>query len=88
MPNTLICGGTPKPPITEQEYAEAIGQLQAGMTQLEPDSRSCAVCGDGGHQAWECRHNPLVLARSFQRIDEGASELHDLLHKLIFLGGY
>jgi hypothetical protein len=86
MADILICGGIPKPPITEQEYAEAIGQLKEAMTQLEPDGRCCAVCSDDGHQAWECRHNPLVLARSFQRIDEGASELHELLHKLIFPG--
>ncbi len=33
------------------------------MSQLEPDGDNCHVCHDSGHQAWECHHNPLVMAR-------------------------
>lgn len=45
---------------TKQEYREAIEALKLGMTQLRPDGRSCAICEDTGHQAWECHHNPLL----------------------------
>src|SRR5881397_2334970 len=50
-------------PLTHADYAEAIEQLQAAQTQLEPDERGCTVCWDSGHQAMECHHNPLVMAR-------------------------
>jgi uncharacterized protein with PIN domain len=49
--------------ITADEYDEAIRELQAAKTQLKPDGNNCAVCHDSGHQAWECHHNPLVMAR-------------------------
>lgn len=49
--------------ITAEEYDEAIRDLQAARTQLQPDGNCCAVCEDTGHQAWECHHNPLVMAR-------------------------
>ncbi len=48
---------------TREEYLKAIEKINAGLTQLEPDGRTCAICGDGGHQAWECHHNPLVLMK-------------------------
>ena len=44
---------------TREQYEKAIENLQLGMTQLEPDGNNCAICGDTGHQAWECHHNPL-----------------------------
>ena len=45
------------------DYAKAISDLNLAATQLRPDGAACAVCGDSGHQAWECHHNPLVMAR-------------------------
>ena len=44
---------------TKTKYLSAIDALKLGMTQLEPDGNVCAICGDCGHQAWECHHNPL-----------------------------
>jgi hypothetical protein len=49
--------------LTAEEYVEAIKALRDGSGQLEPDGRDCTVCGDSGHQAFECEHNPLVMAR-------------------------
>lgn len=49
--------------ITHEDYEEAIESLRAARTQLEPDGNNCTVCHDSSHQAWECRHNPLVMAR-------------------------
>lgn len=45
------------------DYDEAIEALQLAKSQLAPDGDNCAVCGDSGHQAFECGHNPLLLAR-------------------------
>ena len=42
------------------DYKNAIRKLCDGLTQLEPDGENCAICGDCGHQAMECPHNPLV----------------------------
>jgi len=50
--------------IPKREYRDAIRCLELAMTQLQPDGNCCVVCGDNDHQAWECHHNPLVLARS------------------------
>lgn len=44
---------------TKNDYEKAIEALKLGMTQLEPDGNCCSICGDNGHQAWECHHNPL-----------------------------
>lgn len=33
---------------------------QACNGQMKPDGNNCAVCGDIGHQAFECRFNPFV----------------------------
>lgn len=49
--------------LTEVDYLEAIDALRDGMSQLEPDGDNCHVCHDSGHQAWECHHNPLVMAK-------------------------
>jgi hypothetical protein len=48
---------------TASEYDEAIEELVCARSQLKPDGRNCTVCGDSGHQAFECHHNPLVVAR-------------------------
>ncbi len=49
------------------DYEEAIEALRDAQGQLMPDGRNCAVCTDSGHQAWECHHNPLVVARANSR---------------------
>jgi hypothetical protein len=65
----LSTKGIPEKPVTgrytEAKYRSAIGALKLGMQQLEPDGRSCLICGDGGHQAWECHHNPLEGLRHY-----------------------
>ncbi len=48
---------------TAADYDEAIEELQRARAQLAPDGNGCNVCGDSGHQAFECHHNPLLLAR-------------------------
>ncbi len=45
---------------TIAQYDAAIRALTEAREQLEPDGRCCTCCGDGGHQAFECGHNPLV----------------------------
>lgn len=69
--------------ITDGMYENAIAALQNATRQLEPDGRNCAVCGDTDHQAFECHHNPLVLAAKYQALLESAVPLHELLHKLL-----
>jgi hypothetical protein len=49
--------------LTPADYDEAIRLLQDARSQIEPNGYFCAVCSDSGHQAWECHHNPLVMAR-------------------------
>ncbi len=55
--------GKPWSRITLADYDDAIRELQDAKTQLDPDGYECRVCGDSGHQAWECHHNPLAMAR-------------------------
>jgi hypothetical protein len=57
---------------TKSEYFNAIRALLDAMTQLEPDGRPCTVCGDSGHLAWECHHNPLAVMH--------ACEMHNWRH--------
>lgn len=52
-------------PPTAADYAEAIEALTLAAQQLAPDGRGCNVCGDSGHQAFECHHNPLLVARKW-----------------------
>lgn len=65
---------------TTHQYVEAIKALQEGMQQLEPDGHCCSVCGDGGHQAFECGHNPLFAMATCQEMSVDARDLHDILH--------
>jgi hypothetical protein len=58
---SVIYRGTGRP--TVEDYEEAILALLDGMRQLTPDGENCRICHDSGHQAWECHHNPLVVAR-------------------------
>lgn len=58
-PSVIFRTGRP----TVEDYDEAIEALQDARNQVEPDGALCRVCHDGGHQAWECHHNPLVMAR-------------------------
>ena len=48
---------------TSYDYKKAITALVLGETQLESDSHNCKICGDSGHQAFECQHNPLEAMR-------------------------
>ena len=50
---------------TKAKYLSAINDLKLGMSQLVPDGKVCAICGDCGHQAWECHHNPLEGLRHY-----------------------
>lgn len=46
-----------------QDYQEAIDALRDAQRQPECISNCCSVCGDTGHSAHQCHHNPLVMAR-------------------------
>lgn len=45
---------------TRLDYNRAIRILKIGKKQLQPDGENCSICGDNGHQAFECHFNPLV----------------------------
>ena len=64
------------------QYVLAIESLQNGMKQLEPDGHCCSVCGDSGHMAFECGHNPLVAVALCVGIAKAADKLHEQLHYL------
>jgi len=59
----VLYRGRPRARITAADYEEAIQALIEAKSQLEPDGDNCHVCHDSGHQAWECPHNPLAMAR-------------------------
>ena len=67
---------------TKEQYEKAIEALKEGMTQLEPDGDNCHICGDSGHQAFECGHNPLLAMSMCRQIAEQADDLHNTLHYL------
>ena len=67
---------------TVEQYDRAIEALQEGKTQLEPDGDNCHICGDSGHQAMECGHNPLVAMDMCRQISAESNQLHDMLHVL------
>lgn len=66
----------------DRQYQEAIEALTAARTQLEPDGHCCAVCGDSGHMAFECGHNPLLAMWMCEQISHEAYQLHETLHQL------
>lgn len=43
-----------------KDYNKAIATMRLARIQIEPDGKNCVICGDNDHQAFECRHNPLV----------------------------
>ena len=63
----VVYRGEPGDRITAEDYREAIRDLSDASKQLNPDGDHCRYCGDSGHQAWECHHNPLVMARRAAR---------------------
>lgn len=67
---------------TAYQYDKAIEALQDAKKQLEPDGGYCAVCGDSGHMAYECGHNPLVAVAMCKGIADGSEKLHEMLHTL------
>lgn len=64
------------------DYDRAIYHLSAAQQQLAPDGRDCRVCGDSGHQAFECPHNPMVIMRAFALVSERLRSLHEALHQV------
>lgn len=70
---------------TKDQYERAIDAMTAAKEQLEADGRNCAVCGDSGHQAFECGHNPLVAVAMCNQIVTESEKLHESLH---LLGGW
>ncbi len=67
---------------TAKQYDEAIKSLTEAKKQLDPDGDCCSVCGDGGHQAFECGFNPLVAVEMCNAIASTADEFHEMLHRL------
>jgi hypothetical protein len=67
---------------TAEQYQLAIESLQDAQKQLEADGNPCAVCGDSGHMAWECGHNPLVAVVICRQIAEQSEQFHNTLHYL------
>ncbi len=67
---------------TRRQYDFAIQALRSGSLQLESDGKPCSICGDDGHQAFECGRNPLVAMSICKSIAESADELHETLHYL------
>lgn len=67
---------------TAQQYDAGIRALTDAKHQLEPDGRCCAVCGDTGHMAFECGHNPLVAMALCEQIAAQSDALHETLHEL------
>jgi hypothetical protein len=48
-----------------RDYEEVIEQAKDGLAQLAPDGNHCNICGASGHQAMECHHSVLRLARKW-----------------------
>jgi hypothetical protein len=67
---------------TAAQYDEAIRNLQDARKQLEPDGDCCSVCGDDGHMAFGCGHNPLVAVALCGAIATRSEQLHETLHWL------
>ncbi len=67
---------------TQHQYEQAIEALRLGGTQLAPDGANCAICGDTGHQAFECGRNPLVAMAICRTVARQSDALHDSLHML------
>lgn len=70
---------------TREQYDEAIAHLHQAAAQLAPDGRCCAICGDSGHQAWECGSNPLLAMAICEKVAKASEALHESLH---YLAGY
>ena len=64
------------------QYDEAISNLELAKQQLEPDGHDCSICGDSGHQAFECWRNPLYAMLLCDRIAKQSRDLHETLHYL------
>jgi hypothetical protein len=75
-------------PFTEQQYDKAVEALTLGRTQLAPDGLCCAICGDGGHQAWECGHNPLYAMACCEGVAKSSGDLHENLHLMMGVRTY
>lgn len=67
---------------TKEQYESAIKALTLAIEQLDPDGKPCSICGDEGHQAFECGHNPLLAIEICKSISKQAESLHNTLHYL------
>ena len=67
---------------TRAQYDAAIAALVQGAAQLEPDGACCAICGDSGHQAWECGGNPLYAMAVCVELAKQGERLHEELHMI------
>ena len=76
------------PIFTRVQYESAVRALRLGSEQLEPDGKCCAICGDTGHQAWECGHNPLYAMATCVAMAATAQQMHDTLYLLAGLDTY
>ena len=54
-------------PLAVADYDEAIEALKNARDQIASGDyrHGCAVCSDSGHDAKQCHHNPLILARQW-----------------------
>lgn len=67
---------------TAEDYEEAMLALRSASGQLVPDGNSCAVCGDSGHQAFECRDNPVVALIVLEAVRGRLRDFHEMLHQV------
>lgn len=66
---------------TVEDYNKLIGILVEGREQLAPDGDPCRCCGDNGHQAFECHHNPAYVMKWKEDLEGYANKLHDAMHQ-------
>lgn len=83
---TIMIDAERGPRFTKEQYEQAIKDLQDGLTQLEPNGHGCHICGDSGHQAWECGSNPLYAIAVCRAVADRATELHEAMHRLEEIG--
>ena len=65
---------------TAAQYDAAIEALTTAKGQLAPDGQCCHICGDSGHMAWECGHNPLFAMGVCEDLVASAIKTHKQVH--------
>lgn len=84
---TIMIDAERGPRFTKEQYRNAIKDLVDGLTQLEPNGHGCHICGDSGHQAWECGSNPLYAITVCRVVADRATELHEKMHAITLVDG-